>query len=68
MENNDFKGQEILNKEKSVIEQEESTSLIELTFNQNLTNEQKLKYLSKLIEDVERKLESNCISKKKTMT
>lgn len=65
MENNDFKGQEILNKEESVVEQEQiSTSLNEQTFNQNLTNEQKLEYLSKLIQDAEQNLESNGISKK----
>ena len=64
MENNDFKGQEILNKEESVVEQEQiSTSLNEQTFNQNLTNEQKLEYLSKLIQDAEQNLESNGISK-----
>ena len=65
MENNDLKGQEILNKKESVVEQEQvSTSLNEPTFNQNLTNEQKLEYLSKLIQDAEQNLESNGISKK----
>ena len=65
MENNDLKEQEILNKEESVVEQEQvSTSLNEPTFNQNLTNEQKLEYLSKLIQDAEQNLESNGISKK----
>lgn len=65
MENNDLKEQEILNKEESVVKQEQvSTSLNESTFNQNLTNEQKLEYLSKLIQDAEQKLESNGISKK----
>ena len=65
MENNDFKGQEILNKEESVVEQEQvSNSINEPNFNQNLTNEQKLEYLSKLIQDAEQNLESNGISKK----
>lgn len=65
MENNDLKGQEILNKKESVVEQEQvSTSLNEPTFNQNLTNEQKLEYLSKLIQDVDKNLETNGISKK----
>ena len=65
MENNDLKEQEILNKEESVVKQEQvSTSLNESTFNQNLTNEQKLEYLSKLIQDAEKNLESNGISKK----
>lgn len=65
MENNDLKEQEILNKEESVVKQEQvSTSLNESTFNQNLTNEQKLEYLSKLIQDAEQNLESNGISKK----
>ena len=64
MENNDLKGQEILNKEESVVEQEQvSTSLNESTFNQNLTNEQKLEYLSKLIQEAEKNLTSNGISK-----
>lgn len=65
MENNDLKGQEILNKEESVVEQEQlSTSLNQPTFNQNLTNEQKLEYLSKLIQDADKNLETNGISKK----
>ena len=65
MENNDLKGQEILNKEGTVVDQEQvSTLLNETNFNQSLTNEQKLKYLSKLIQDVEKNLESNGISKK----
>ena len=65
MKNNNLNGQEILNKEESVVEQEQvSTSLNEPTFNQNLTNEQKLEYLSKLIQDAEQNLESNGISKK----
>ena len=66
MENKDLNGQNILNKEESAIEQEQvSTSLNESsTFNQNLTNEQKLEYLSKLIQDAEQNLESNGISKK----
>ena len=65
MENNDLKKQEILNKEESAVKQEQvSTSLNESTFNQNLTNEQKLEYLSKLIQDAEQNLESNGISKK----
>ncbi len=65
MENNDLKGPEILNKEESVVEQEQvSNSINEPNFNQNLTNEQKLEYLSKLIQDTEQNLESNGISKK----
>lgn len=65
MENNDLKEQEILNKEESVIEQEQVLNSINgPTFNQNLTNEQKLEYLSKLIQDAEQNLESNGISKK----
>ena len=65
MENKDLNGQEILNNEESAVEQEQvSTSLNKPTFNQNLTNEQKLEYLSKLIQDAEQNLESNGISKK----
>lgn len=65
MENNDLKGQEISNKKESLVEQEQvSTFLNEPTFNQNLTNEQKLEYLSKLIQEAEQNLESNGISKK----
>lgn len=65
MENNDLNGQEILNREESVVEQKQvSTPLNEsLSFNQNLTNEQKLEYLSKLIQDVDQNLKSNGISK-----
>lgn len=65
MENKDLNGQEILNKEESVVEQEQvSTFLNGTNFNQSLTNEQKLKYLSNLIQDVEQNLESNGIGKK----
>ena len=65
MENKDLNGQEILNKEESAVEQEQvSTSLNEPTFNQNLTNEQKLEYLNKLIQDADKNLETNGISKK----
>lgn len=65
MENKDLNGQEILNKEESVVQQEQvSTFLNETNFNQSLTNEQKLKYLSNLIQDVEQNLESNGIGKK----
>lgn len=65
MENNDLKGQKKLKKEESVGEQEQvSTSLNKQIFVENLTNEQKLEYLKKLIQDMEQKLESTCISKK----
>lgn len=65
MENDDLKEQETLNKGGAVVEQEQvSISLNETNFNQSLTNEQKLKYLIKLIQDVEQNLESNGISKK----
>lgn len=64
MENNNLKGQEILNKDESVVEQEQvPTSLNEQSFNQNLTNEQKLEYLSKLIQEADQKLESNGVRK-----
>ena len=64
MENNNLKGQEILNKDEFFVEQEQvTTSLNEQSFNLNLTNEQKLEYLSKLIQEVDQKLESNGISK-----
>ena len=64
MENNNLKGQEILNKDESVVEQEQvPTFLNEQSFNQNLTNEQKLENLSKLIQEADQKLESNGISK-----
>ena len=65
MENNDLKGQKKIKKEESVGEQEQvSTSLNKQIFVENLTNEQKLEYLRKLIQDMEQKLESTCISKK----
>ena len=65
MENNDLKGQKKLKKEESVVGQEQvSTSLNKQIFVENLTNEQKLEYLRDLIQDVEQKLESTCISKK----
>ena len=65
MGNNYLKGQEVLNKEEFAIEQEQvSSSINEPTINQNITNEQKLECLSKLIQDVEQNLELNGISKK----
>lgn len=65
MENNDLKGQKKLNKEESIFGQEQvPISLNKQTFVKNLTNEQKLEYLRDLIQDVEQKLESTCISKK----
>jgi hypothetical protein len=65
MENNDLKGQKKLKKEEFVVGQEQvSTSLNKQIFVENLTNEQKLEYLRKLIQDMEQKLESTCISKK----
>lgn len=57
MENNDLTVEDLEQKEE-----QESDSLTE-TFNQSLTNEQKLEYLSKLIQDVEKNLESKSISK-----
>lgn len=51
-------------KEESVTEQQVSTSLSETNSSNGLTNEQKLEYLSKLIQDVEHNLESNGIGKK----
>lgn len=65
MKNSDFNEQEILNIEESIVEQEQvSTSLNKPAFNQNLTNEQKLEYLSKLIQGADKNLETNGISKK----
>ena len=65
MENNDLKGQKKLKKEEFVVGQEQVlTSLNKQIFVENLTNEQKLEYLRKLIQDMEQKLESTCISKK----
>lgn len=65
MENNDLKGQKKLKKEESIFGQEQlPTSLNKLIFVKNLTNEQKLEYLRDLIQNVEQKLESTCISKK----
>lgn len=65
MENKVLNRQEILNKDEYGVEQEQvSTFLNETNFNQSLTNEQKLKYLSNLIQDVEQNLESNGIGKK----
>lgn len=65
MENNDLKGQKKLKKEESIFGQEQvPISLNKQIFVKNLTNEQKLEYLRDLIQDVEQKLESTCISKK----
>lgn len=64
MENNDLKEKEILDNEEFVVEQQVPIYLNKTNFNQNLTNEQKLEYLSKLIQDAEKNLEFNGISKK----
>jgi hypothetical protein len=65
MENNDLKGQKKLKKEESIFGQDQvPISLNKQIFVKNLTNEQKLEYLRDLIQDVEQKLESTCISKK----
>lgn len=65
MENNDLKGQKKLKKEEPIFGQEQvPISLNKQIFVKNLTNEQKLEYLRDLIQDVEQKLESTCISKK----
>ena len=65
MENNDLKGQKKLKKEESIFGQNQvPISLNKQIFVKNLTNEQKLEYLRDLIQDVEQKLESTCISKK----
>lgn len=58
MENNDLTVEDLEQKEE-----QESDSLTETNFNQSLTNEQKLEYLSKLIQDVGKNLESKSISK-----
>lgn len=63
MENNDLKGQKKLKKEESIFGQDQvPISLNKQIFVKNLTNEQKLEYLRDLIQDVEQKLESTCIS------
>lgn len=65
MENNDLKGQKKLKKEESIFGQDQvPISLNKQIFVKNLTNEQKLEYLRDLIQNVEQKLESTCISKK----
>lgn len=65
MKNNDLKGPKKLKKEESIFGHEQvPISLNKQIFVKNLTNEQKLEYLRDLIQDVEQKLESTCISKK----
>ena len=65
MKNNDLKGPKKLKKEESIFGQEQvPISLNKQIFVKNLTNEQKLEYLRDLIQNVEQKLESTCISKK----
>lgn len=64
MENNTLKSQEILNKREPVAKKQISTPKNQTKINQNSTNEQKLEYLSRLIQDVEQNLKSNGINKK----
>lgn len=65
MENNKVKDNENLVEQKLDIEvMRDKNSLDEVEHvNQMLTNEQKLEYLSKLIQDVDQNLETNGISK-----
>lgn len=51
--------------EENLKREEEQTpvSLAEENLNQSLTNEQKIEYLSKLIQDVEKNIESKGIGK-----
>lgn len=58
MENNDLMEEDLEPKEE-----QEPDSLTETNFNQSLTNEQKLEYLSKLIQNVEKNIESKGIGK-----
>ena len=64
MKNSELNSQENLKKEDSFVEQQVSISTNEMHFNQNLTNEEKLEHLSKLIQDANQNLESNGINKK----
>ena len=64
MENKHLKEQEGLNKEESVSNRQVPPFLKQKNFNQSLTNEQKLEYLSILIQSVEQKLETRGIFNK----
>ena len=64
MENKHLKEQEGLNKEESVSNRQVPHFLKQKNFNQSLTNEQKLEYLSILIQSVEQKLETRGIFNK----
>lgn len=64
MESNNFKEKDVLDNHKFITEQQESAYISGAFFHQALTNEQKLEYLTKLIQDTEQSLESNGIEKK----
>lgn len=62
MGNNNLSNQEVLKKGKNFIEQKIS-SLEEAKANHKLTNEQKLEYLSNLIQTVEKNVKTKDIKK-----
>lgn len=64
MENSNLNQQDNLEKEDSIVEQKISNSINEKNFNQSLTNEEKLEYLNKLIQNVEQKIETDEIIQK----
>lgn len=64
MENKNLNEQKTLNKKESIIEQEQiSSSINETNFNKSLTNEQKLEYLSKLIQNAEQNINKKLVKK-----
>ena len=54
----------LVNEEASVIEIKNQTAVSEIQSDINLTNEQKLDYISKLIQTVDREFESSELNKK----
>lgn len=54
----------LVNKEASVIEVKNQTDVSEIQSDINLTNEQKLEYISKLIQTVEQEFETSELNKK----
>ena len=54
----------LVNKGASVIEIKNQTDVSEIQFDINLTNEQKLEYISKLIQTVDQEFEASELNKK----
>ncbi len=60
MEYNDLKEQKNTNNEESIVKQDQASTISnKASINHSLTNEQKLEYLTNIIQNVEQELKTN---------